>query len=269
MFLRLFALFRFYHFITVRKCRYKLKCCFFSSLHSITAAIIMTLESTMIDSKITKPWALYRFLILMVFICNYRASALNFKLHSNRLLKTRNLKIFGSEETMSTFISSTNFFDTSKKCIPSIRCSGTKLRSAVASDDNEADAEKYSLSAKTTTRKTIKKLLPLGAMLFFILFNYTILRDTKDVLVVTAPNSGAEIIPFLKTYVNLPSAVLFTLAYSSLCNKMSTDKVFYIVMSAFLSFFSAFAAFICKFDCIIHGEQYFITSFPNLPVRSK
>ena len=33
------------------------------------------------------------------------------------------------------------------------------------------------------TPKTLKKLLPLGMMLFFILFNYTILRDTKDVLV--------------------------------------------------------------------------------------
>ena len=33
---------------------------------------------------------------------------------------------------------------------------------------------------------------------FAVLFNYTILRDTKDVLVVTAPGSGAEIIPFLK-----------------------------------------------------------------------
>ena len=39
--------------------------------------------------------------------------------------------------------------------------------------------------------KTMKKILPLGAMLFFILFNYTILRDTKDVLVVTAPGGGA------------------------------------------------------------------------------
>ena len=33
----------------------------------------------------------------------------------------------------------------------------------------------------------LKKILPLGLMFFFILFNYTILRDTKDVLVVTAP----------------------------------------------------------------------------------
>ena len=45
--------------------------------------------------------------------------------------------------------------------------------------------------------KTFKKIIPLGAMLFFILFNYTILRDTKDVLVVTAPGGGAEMIPFL------------------------------------------------------------------------
>ena len=49
-----------------------------------------------------------------------------------------------------------------------------------------------------------KKLLPLALMFFCILFNYTILRDTKDVLMVTAPKSGAEVIPFIKTYVNLP-----------------------------------------------------------------
>ena len=53
-----------------------------------------------------------------------------------------------------------------------------------------------------------KKLGPLALMFFCILFNYTILRDTKDVLMVTAPQSGAEVIPFLKTYVNLPAAIV-------------------------------------------------------------
>lgn len=33
-------------------------------------------------------------------------------------------------------------------------------------------------------------------------------------LVVTAPGSGAEIIPFLKTWVNLPMAVGFTIGYA-------------------------------------------------------
>ena len=40
----------------------------------------------------------------------------------------------------------------------------------------------------------------------------------QDVLVVTAPSSGAEVIPFLKTYVNLPGAVAFPVLYSKLCN---------------------------------------------------
>ena len=39
-----------------------------------------------------------------------------------------------------------------------------------------------------------QKLIPLALMFFCILFNYTILRDTKDVLMVTAPKSGAEVI---------------------------------------------------------------------------
>lgn len=38
--------------------------------------------------------------------------------------------------------------------------------------------------------------------------------NAQDVLVVTAPGSGAEIIPFLKTWVNLPMAVGFTIAYA-------------------------------------------------------
>ena len=52
---------------------------------------------------------------------------------------------------------------------------------------------------------------------------------SQDVLVVTAPNSGAEIIPFLKTYVNLPSAIAFTVMYSSMCNRMSTEKVINLI----------------------------------------
>ena len=36
-------------------------------------------------------------------------------------------------------------------------------------------------------KKLIKKIVPQTLMMFCILFNYTILRDTKDVLVVTAP----------------------------------------------------------------------------------
>ena len=90
----------------------------------------------------------------------------------------------------------------------------------------------------------VKKIVPQMLMMFCILFNYTILRDTKDVLVVTAPGSGAEIIPFLKTYVQLPGAILFTLLYGALSNRMSQAKVFYSIVGAFLAFFGAFAGVI-------------------------
>ena len=86
-----------------------------------------------------------------------------------------------------------------------------------------------------------KKVVPLALIFFCILFNYTILRDTKDVLVVTAPKSGAEIIPFLKTYVNLPGAIAFTVLYGSLSNRFSQPQVFRGVVSTFLGFFAAFA----------------------------
>lgn len=120
---------------------------------------------------------------------------------------------------------------------------------------------------KSTPNKTLKKLLPLGAMLFFILFNYTILRDTKDVLVVTAPGGGAEIIPFLKTYVNLPSAIGFTFLYSHLCSQMSSDKVFYVLISSFLAFFGAFAGVIYPNRDMFHphaAADYLTGVLPSL-----
>lgn len=68
----------------------------------------------------------------------------------------------------------------------------------------------------------------------------------------TAPNSGAEIIPFLKTYVNLPAAIGFTILYSRLCNQAPPDKVFYLVLAPFLSFFAAFGAFIYPNRAFLH-----------------
>jgi len=105
-------------------------------------------------------------------------------------------------------------------------------------------------------RKELKKVLPLGLMFFCILFDYTILRDTKDVLVITAPKSGAEIIPFLKTYVNLPGAIGFTVLYSKLTNKFSRETVFYGVVSTFLAFFALFATVIYPCQGFLHPHAF-------------
>ncbi|KAJ8601390.1 hypothetical protein CTAYLR_004995 [Chrysophaeum taylorii] len=102
------------------------------------------------------------------------------------------------------------------------------------------------------TRNEMKKVVPLGIIFFCVLFNYTILRDTKDVLVVTAPKSGAEIIPFLKTYVNLPGAVAFTVLFASLSNRFSQPVLFRGIVTAFLTFFGAFATVLYPNRHILH-----------------
>ncbi|KAK5826809.1 ADP,ATP carrier 1, chloroplastic -like protein [Gossypium arboreum] len=101
---------------------------------------------------------------------------------------------------------------------------------------------------------TLKKIIPLGLMFFCILFNYTILRDTKDVLVVTAKGSSAEIIPFLKTWVNLPMAVGFMLLYTKLANVLPKKALFYTVIVPFIAFFGAFGFLLYPLSNYIHPQ---------------
>ncbi|KAK8559853.1 hypothetical protein V6N13_016586 [Hibiscus sabdariffa] len=102
---------------------------------------------------------------------------------------------------------------------------------------------------------TLKKIIPLGLMFFCILFNYTILRDTKDVLVVTAKGSSAEIIPFLKTWVNLPMAVGFMLIYTKLTNVLSKQALFYTFIVPFIAFFGAFGFLLYPLSNFFHPES--------------
>lgn len=103
---------------------------------------------------------------------------------------------------------------------------------------------------------TFKKVVPLGLMFFCILFNYTILRDTKDVLVVTAKGSSAEIIPFLKTWVNLPMAIGFMVIYTKLSNVLSKESLFYSCIFPFIAFFGAFAFFMYPLVDVLHPTAF-------------
>ena len=102
----------------------------------------------------------------------------------------------------------------------------------------------------------LKKLLPMFFLFFFISFNYTILRDTKDALIVTAPGSGAEAIPFLKVWGVLPFAVLFMVVYAKLSNKMSKQKVFYTLITSFISFFALFAFVLYPLKDVLHPTTF-------------
>lgn len=88
----------------------------------------------------------------------------------------------------------------------------------------------------------LKKFLPMGLMMFFILFNYTILRNIKDALVITA--AGPEILPFLKSFVVLPCSIMFVAFYTKMTNHMTRDRIMYTVISAFLTYFLVFAFYL-------------------------
>lgn len=98
----------------------------------------------------------------------------------------------------------------------------------------------------------LKKLLPMFFLFFFINFNYTILRDTKDALIVTAPGSGAEAIPFLKVWGVLPLAIIFMIVYSKLSNIFSKQKLFYTTICFFITYFAVFTLFMYPNRDVLH-----------------
>lgn len=98
----------------------------------------------------------------------------------------------------------------------------------------------------------LKKFLPMFFLFFFINFNYTILRDTKDTLIMTAPGSGAEAIPFLKVWGVLPFAILFMIAYAKLSNVLTKQKLFYTTIATFIGFFALFALVLYPCRDLLH-----------------
>lgn len=101
----------------------------------------------------------------------------------------------------------------------------------------------------------LKKFLPMGLMMIFILFNYTLLRDTKDAIIVNAPGSGAEALAFVKLYGTTPAAVLFMLIYVKLANALSKEGLFYATLVPFLVFFGAFAFIIYPNRALLHMSE--------------
>ncbi|MBA2728053.1 MAG: NTP/NDP exchange transporter [Parachlamydiaceae bacterium] len=99
----------------------------------------------------------------------------------------------------------------------------------------------------------LRKVLPMVLMLVLIGFNYRILYNLKDSLVITT--SGAEVIPFIKMWVLLPMAIVLTVVFARLTNKYSQERVFYIMVSIFLVFFAIFTFFLYPFREILQPHD--------------
>lgn len=123
----------------------------------------------------------------------------------------------------------------------------------------------------------LKKLLPMLFMFFFISFNYSVVRNIKDALVVTAPGSGAETIPYLKLYGVIPAAIIFMLIYAKLSNILSKPELFYVSVIPFIIFFAIFDLVLYPMQDVLHphemiaklqeqapeGLYYFLAMFRN------
>lgn len=103
--------------------------------------------------------------------------------------------------------------------------------------------------------KEHKKFVPMFLIFFLICFNYSILRAVKDSLIVTAPSSGAEALPFLKVWAILPAALFFTFLFTRLSNWLTRERVYYTLMSIFLGFFFIFAVFLYPFRETLHPHD--------------
>ena len=111
-----------------------------------------------------------------------------------------------------------------------------------------------------------KKFIPMTMIMFFILFNFSALRVLKDSLII--PNLGAEVISFVKLWCVLPSAILFTVLYMKLSNVVDYEKLFYIITSFFIAFFTIFAMLLYPYRDVIHPDPEMIANLaeqlPNL-----
>ncbi|MDR3316970.1 MAG: NTP/NDP exchange transporter [Puniceicoccales bacterium] len=87
----------------------------------------------------------------------------------------------------------------------------------------------------------LKKVIPMAFIFFFILTIYSLLRNAKDSLVVTAPNSGAEVLSFLKLFCVTPAAIVFLVVYAKASNILTRERLFYATLTPFILFFGLFA----------------------------
>ena len=92
-------------------------------------------------------------------------------------------------------------------------------------------------------------------ILFFLMFgiicllnvNYAILRSARNALAVADLGGGAGSIPWFELCGTMPGAVLMTLGLTWLLNRYPIQKVFFLVLSVFVSFFLFFTIVVYPF----------------------
>ena len=80
----------------------------------------------------------------------------------------------------------------------------------------------------------LKKFVPFALMIFITVFNFTMLRNYKDTLVLTAPESGAEVLSYLKSLVVLPLVIMCSALYVRLRKNVSFERSYNIIIGTLI-----------------------------------
>ena len=117
--------------------------------------------------------------------------------------------------------------------------------------------------------KELPKFLPMAGLIFFTIFSFTMLRNMKDVLMLSAPGVKAASLPYIKFCIVFPTSIVFSLIYIKLKNYLEFEKAYYAIMGFFISFFIVFNYLLYPNAELIHPSAESIAALQNqIPVLS-
>ncbi len=107
----------------------------------------------------------------------------------------------------------------------------------------------------------------MSMLIFLIFFNQNITRGLKDSLLVSYV--GAEIIGFVKMFVEIPLGLLFTLIYTKLYNHFTSHKIFIVTVILFILYFGCFGFLLFENRNCMELSNEYLESLASLYPRLK
>lgn len=105
-------------------------------------------------------------------------------------------------------------------------------------------------------KSQLPKFCLMSLMMFLILLCHNLTRVLKDSIIVH--EFGPEAISFIKLWLEIPLGSMFILIYYRLCNSVTTEQAFRIIVSFFLVFYAVFAFLLYPYRSFFHLNHIII-----------